>query len=83
MKYLYSIASAITMLASRAYCFLSGIVSRVAEWFGRLLAKTDIALWQKSPPKIFAPKEVFSVKFDKVREFFSFLRVKQSWMTAN
>lgn len=32
--------------------------------------------------KYFTDKAVFQIKFDKVREFFSFVRMKQSWIAG-
>ena len=83
----YSMRSRIVMsilpiLVSTAFCYAAGVFSRAAEWFGKLFAKRDVLLWEKGLPVIQVFKGVYSLKPDKVREFFSFLRVKQSWMPA-
>lgn len=47
------------------------------------LFKADVRImWARALPVLFVNPAVYLVKFDKVREYFSFLRVKQSWLAS-
>lgn len=61
--------------ASYAFDYIFGLVSK-------LFVKHEVLLWGRSLPVIEVVKSVFSLKPDKVREFFRFLRVKQSWIAG-